>query len=238
MQSPVYLSVVLPAYNEAGAIRRTLTAMRTFLDDQGYAYEVIVAADGDDDTPRLVEEFAGEWPSLKLTARRGRHGKGSGIKRGLALARGEVVGFLDADYKTPVDEVTKLLPWLHQGYDLVCGSRALDESRVEVEQPLYRQLGSRVFRHGMRALIGLHDITDSQCGFKFFKRDAAQAIFTRTHIDGYMIDVEILVLAKRLGYRVKEVGIRWRDDGDTRFHPVSGALADLTELLRIRWRHR
>src|SRR5688572_9466329 len=145
MTSGVYLSVVLPAYNEAGSIRSTLTAMREYLDRQSYTYEIVVAADGDDDTPAIVEELAREWPALKLTAQPGRHGKGHGLRRGMRLTSGQVVGFIDADYKTPIDELDKLLPWLEAGYDLAAGSRALSESRVEVYQPLYRQVGSRLF---------------------------------------------------------------------------------------------
>ena len=86
--------------------------MRSFLDRQGYSYEIIVAADGDDDTPEIVHELARDWPALKLTAEAGRHGKGHGLRRGMRLATGEIVGFLDADYKTPIDEVEKVLPWL------------------------------------------------------------------------------------------------------------------------------
>jgi dolichyl-phosphate beta-glucosyltransferase len=229
-----YLSVILPAYNEAGSIRRTLGAVRTFLDDQGYHYQVIVAADGDDATPDIVREMAREWPNLHLSAERGRHGKGHGLRRGMALTCGEIVGFLDADYKTPVDELTKLLPWLHEGYDLVIGSRALPDSRVEVRQPRYRQVGSRLFALGMHGIIGLHDIRDTQCGFKFFTRQAGLEIFGRTRIDGYMCDVEILWLARRLGFRVKEVGIRWRDDGDSRLQLVQGNLRNVLDLLRVR----
>jgi len=235
MSSSVNLSVVLPAYNEARSIGATLTAMREFLDRQGYAYEVIVAADGDDDTPKIVGELASTWPALKLTAEAGRHGKGHGLRRGMRLATGDIVGFIDADYKTPIDEVANFLPWLRDGYDVVIGSRALDDSKIEVYQPLYRQIGSRLFGLVMHALIGLPHIRDTQCGFKFFRRAAADAIFARARIDGYMCDVEILCLAERLGLSVREVGIRWRDDGDSRLELVRGNLQNLRYLLRIRF---
>ena len=237
MSAGVYLSVVLPAYNEAQSIRSTLTAMRTFLDRQGYAYEIIVAADGDDETPEIVGEMARDWPALKLTAEAGRHGKGHGLRRGMRLATGEIVGFIDADYKTPIDEITGFLPWFEAGYDLVAGSRGLADSRVEIKQPLYRQLGSRAFGIVMHALIGLNHIRDTQCGFKFFTRACALEIFRNTRIDGYMCDVEILWLAERLRYRVKEVGIRWRDDGDSRLQLVQGNVRNTLDLLRIRF-HR
>lgn len=237
MSSGVYLSVVLPAYNEARSIRNTLTAMREYLDRQGYTYEIVVASDGDDNTPEIVQEIAKDWPALKLTAQPGRHGKGHGLRRGMRLTSGEIVGFIDADYKAPIDELTHLLPWLQQGYDLVAGSRGLGESKIERAQPRYRQIGSRAFGLVMHALIGLRHVKDTQCGFKFFTRPCADAIFSRTKIDGYMCDVEILVLAQKLKFKVKEVGIRWRDDGDSRLELVRGNLQNVRDLLRIRLMH-
>jgi dolichyl-phosphate beta-glucosyltransferase len=233
--SDVYLSVVLPAYNEAQSIRSTIARMRAFLDQQGYTYEIIVAADGDDATPEIVREIASEWPRLKLTAEAGRHGKGKGLRRGMRLATGQIVGFIDADYKTPIDEIAAFLPWFDQGYDLVAGSRAVADSKIEVYQPRYRQIGSKLFAFGMHLLVGLHHIRDTQCGFKFFVRACADEIFEAARIDGYMCDVEILYLAERLGYSVREVGIHWRDDGDSRLELVRGNLQNIVDLLRIRW---
>jgi dolichyl-phosphate beta-glucosyltransferase len=230
-----YLSVILPAYNEAASIRRTLDCVRLFLDAQPYEYEVIVAADGDDATPDIVREIAVDWPRLQLTAQAGRHGKGHGLKRGIGLAGGEIIGFLDADYKTPIDEIDKILPWFSGGYQLVAGSRGVGESRVVRKQRWYRQIGSRVFALGMHAIVGLHHVRDTQCGFKFFTRSAAREIFKRARIDGYMCDIEILWLAERLGYRVREVGIVWSDDGDSRLELVSGNIRNLVDLLRIRF---
>jgi dolichyl-phosphate beta-glucosyltransferase len=232
-----YLSVIVPAYNEAGSISSTLQAMRAYLDAQGYAYEVIVAADGDDATPEIVQSMLAGWPMLQLSAERGRHGKGHGLRRGFARARGEIVGFLDADYKTPIDELDRLLPWLSRGYDIAAGSRALAESTIQRYQPWVRRLGSRGFAICMHLIVGLHNIRDTQCGFKFFTRRAALDIFPRTQIDGYMCDVELLWLADQLGYRVREVGISWRDDGDSRLELVRGNLRNAGELLRIRFGH-
>ncbi|MBV9358253.1 MAG: glycosyltransferase family 2 protein [Chloroflexi bacterium] len=236
MPDAPYLSIVMPAFNEARSIGATLAAMRAFLDAQSYPYQVIVAADGDDATPDVVEALRNSWPQLALSAERGRHGKGYGVRRGMRLATGQIQGFVDADDKTPIADVDRLLPWFGRGYDVVIGSRALPDSRVEVPQPAYRQVGSRVFAFGMHTIVGLRHIHDTQCGFKFFSRAAAIDIFRRTRIDGYMCDVEILSLAQRLGYPVKEVGVRWRDDGDSRLELVRGNARNLTELLRIRFR--
>ena len=231
-----YLSIIVPAYNEAGSIRRTFDAMRRFLDAQEFTYEVILASDGDDETPAIASDIARTWPNLVLAVERGRNGKGHGIRRGAALATGDIVGFADADYKTPIEELNKVLPWLTDGFDIVIGSRALQGSRIERHQRLYRRLGSRGFAILMHAIVGLPDIHDTQCGFKFFSRQSAADIFPRTLVDGYMCDIEYLWLANHLGYRVKEVGIQWADDGDSRLELVRGNIRNMLDLVRIRLR--
>jgi dolichyl-phosphate beta-glucosyltransferase len=127
------------------------------------------------------------------------------------------------------------LPWLGDGYDIVIGSRNVKESSIEVSQPFYRRLGSRAFTVGMHLIVGLRDIRDTQCGFKFFRGDVARDLFGRQRIDGYMFDVEILHLAQCAGYRIKEVGVRWRDDGDSRLQLVAGNWRNFVDLLRIRF---
>jgi glycosyltransferase involved in cell wall biosynthesis len=230
-----YLSIIVPAYNEAGSLKRTCAAMRSFLDAQGYLYEVILASDGGDETPAIAAEIASDWPNLALSLESGRHGKGHGIRRGAALANGDIVGFMDADYKTPIEEITRLLPWLVVGYDLAIGSRGVASSRIERRQPWFRRLGSRGFGVLMHAVVGLPELVDTQCGFKFFTRRAAVDIFSRTQIDGYMCDIEILYLANQLGYRVKEIGVVWSDDGDSRLDLVRGNMRNVIDLLRIRF---
>ena len=229
------LSLIVPAYNEAKSIARTLAAIQTYCDGHGYRYEVIVAADGDDGTREIVGRLAERDRRLSVIGRPGRHGKGKGIREGVARANGEVVGFLDADYKVPIEEMEKLLPWLARGYDVVIGSRAMQESRIEVAQPLHRQLGSRAFGLCMHCLTGLWDIGDTQCGFKFFTAAVAKALFARQQIDGYMFDVEILYLARQAGQRIKEVGVCWRDDGDSRLDLVAGNWRNMLDLFRIRF---
>jgi dolichyl-phosphate beta-glucosyltransferase len=235
MPQDPYLSVIVPAYNEAASIARSLAAMRTFLDAQTYTYQVILASDGDDSSPDIARAIARGWPNLELSLAAGRHGKGHGLRRGAAMARGQVVGFLDADYKTPIDECVKLLPWLSDGHDVVIGSRAASGSSIQRPQRWYRRIGSRGFGIVMHAMIGLHAVRDTQCGFKFFTRRAADEIFGRTQIDGYMCDIEILWLAERLGFRIKEVGIQWSDDGDSRLELLRGNVRNMRELVQIRF---
>ena len=234
MPAPPFLSVVVPAFNEVCGIANTLRSMRDYLDARDYAWEVIVSADGSDGTREAALAFAAGDPRLSVIGTPQRGGKGRGVRNGVERAGGEVIGFVDADYKTPIDEIAKLLPAFQQGFDVAIGSRKVGGAEIEKRQALYRRLGSRAFHAVMHALIGLADVRDTQCGFKFFTRDAAKTIFAHQRIDGYMFDVEILRLAKLLGYRVKEVGVRWHDDGDSRYSPVTGTVRNAKELLRIR----
>ena len=231
----VAVSVIVPAYNEVRRIGTTLEQMRAYLDRQGYGYEIIVAADGDDGTREKVAEVAAGDARVSAIGSVRRGGKGKGVREGVLRARGRFIGFIDADYKTPIEELDKLMPFLRDGCDVVIGSRAVGDSRIERAQPLYRRVGSKVFARVMRTLVGLHGVADTQCGFKFFQRRVARDLFGRQRIDGYMFDVEILRLALRSGYRVKEVGVRWADDGDSRYDPVGGTLKNAKELLRIRF---
>lgn len=230
-----YLSVVVPAYNEVRRIEQTLGAIRSYLNAKGYDYEVIVWADGDDGTRERVAELAAGDSRVSVGGSVERAGKGRGIRSGVLRARGQFIGFCDADYKTPIEELEKVLPFLEQGYEVAIGSRAVGEARIERPAPLYRRLGSKAFKWVMRAMVGLYGIGDTQCGFKFFRGEVAHDLFARQTIDGYMFDVEVLRLAQRAGYRIKEVGVRWGDDGDTRYDPIGGTLRNARELLRIRF---
>ncbi|MDB5294788.1 MAG: arnC 2 [Phycisphaerales bacterium] len=229
------LSIVVPAYNEVQRIARTVADIQSFLDGRGYTYEVIVSADGTDGTREAVAAIAATDPRVSVIGSPERRGKGRGVREGILRARGQFVGNVDADYKTPIDQVERMLPYLREGYPVVIGSRRAEGTKIEKHQPLYRRVGSKGFAFVMRAMVGLYGINDTQCGFKFFSRSAAQRLFTKQKIDGYMFDVEILRLARLEGYRIKEVGVRWADDGDTRYDPISGTIRNAKELLRIRF---
>jgi dolichyl-phosphate beta-glucosyltransferase len=228
------LSVIVPAYNEVRRIADTLTLMRAYLDRSDLDWQIIVSADGTDGTREAAVAWGAGDKRLMVIGSEQRAGKGRGVRLGIQAATGNIVGFIDADYKTPIEEVDKLLPAFEDGFDMAIGSRKVGGAEIEIAQPLYRRLGSAAFGAVMHAMLGLPDIRDTQCGFKFFTKAAAQRIFSLQRIDGYMFDVEILRLAKLLNYRIKEVGVRWRDDGDSRYSPLGGTIKNARELLRIR----
>jgi dolichyl-phosphate beta-glucosyltransferase len=228
------ISLILPAFNEAGRIAGTIAEAVQYFESRHYTYEVIVAADGNDGTREIVREMARDNPRLRVIGGPARRGKGIGIREAVALADGALIGYADADNKVPIDEYDKVAPFLASGCPIVIGSRALAKSVIERAQPWFRRVGSKGFRVFMETVTSLRNISDTQCGFKFFQNDAAKQIFRLQQIDGYMFDVEILLLAQRLGLRVQEVPIRWRDDGDSRLELVRGNLRNVRDILRIR----
>jgi dolichyl-phosphate beta-glucosyltransferase len=232
-----YLSLIVPAYNEAKVIGQTIAEAQDYFAARGLTYEIIVSADGDDGTRELVAAQAKLDPRLSAIGETRRRGKGYAVRQAVLRSAGRFVGFTDADRKTPIQELDKVLPWLEDGYDLVIGSRALGDSRIERYQPWYRRLGSRGFGIVMHWTVGLREIPDTQCGFKFFRREVALELFRRQKVDGYMYDVEILVLSTQLGYRIRQQGIRWQDDGDSRLQLVRGNIRNGLDLLGIGLRH-
>jgi len=229
------VSLILPAYNEAATIAGTIREAAGYFQSRSLTYEIIVAADGDDGTRERALEVAAAGQPVRAIGHVERSGKGRGVREAAALANGAIIGYADADNKVPMEEFDRIRACFAEGYDVAIGSRAMRESRVERRQPLYRQLGGKAFGIVMHAMVGLPGITDTQCGFKFFTRAAAREIFPRQQIDGYMFDVEILVLARKLGYRIQQVPIRWRDDGDSRLQLIGGNLRNAIDICRIRW---
>ena len=228
------VSLILPAFNEAGTIAATILETGRYFRARGLRYEIIVAADGDDGTRELALETTRQGEPVRVIGNRQRSGKGRGVREAAALAQGRIVGYADADNKVPIEEFDKVYACLSQGYDVVIGSRAMRDSQIEKRQPLFRQIGGKGFGIFMHAIVGLQGITDTQCGFKFFTGEAAREIFRRQRIDGYMFDVEILAIARRLGYRIEQIPIRWRDDGDSRLALVSGNVRNVIDIFRIR----
>jgi dolichyl-phosphate beta-glucosyltransferase len=225
----------VPAYNEARSIGRTLDALQAYFDEQPYTSEILVVADGNDGTRELVRQRAIRDSRLRVMGDDARRGKGRSVREAIGVAQGAFIGFADADYKTPIEDLDQFWPWFDRGFDVVIGSRGLDASLIEVPQPIHRRLGSKGFGVVMHALLGLRSIVDTQCGFKFFRGSVAHDLFSRQRIDGYMFDVEILGLAEQLGYRIKEVGVRWRDDADSRLQLLAGNWRNMIDLFRIRF---
>ena len=231
------ISLILPAYNEARVIPVTIGQAVRYFDSRGMTYQIIVAADGADGTREIVRQMAASNPALSVTGADARRGKGLGIREAVAVATGKIIGYADADNKVPIEDFDKFRPLLAAGVEVAMGSRRRGAT-IEKAQPLYRRVGSLGFYCFMQAVVGLWGIRDTQCGFKFFQHAAAKELFRRQKIDGYMFDVEILAIARRLGYRIEQLPIRWRDDADSRLNLVSGNLHNVRDIFRIGLEHR
>jgi len=232
------ISLIVPAYNEAHVLGSTLRCMVDHLDRHHPAFEILVVVEGTDGTLEVAAELAAREPRIRVIGGGTRGGKGRAVRLGTLASRGRIVGFADADDKTPIDEMERLLPLFEQGSDVVIASRGLATSRTEKAQPWFRRAGSKLFGFYVRCLVGLWDVHDTQCGFKFFRGEVARELFARQRLDGYMFDIELLFLARCLGFEIREVGVRWRDDGDSRLDMLAGNWRNLLDVLRIRALHR
>ena len=230
------LSIVIPAYNEERRLPATLDVVFNWLDASPYGdAEVLVVDDGSTDaTAAVVESRAAMEPRLRLVQNPGNRGKGFAIRHGMLQAKGDWILFSDADLSAPIDELPKLLAAAQeQGAAIAIGSRALDRSLIGVHQSQWREMSGILFNRIMRVITGL-PFSDTQCGFKLFRRDAARRVFPLQRLDGFSFDVEDLFVAHTLGIPTIEVPVRWNNVEGTKVGLMQG-VASFLDLLRIRW---
>ena len=231
---PAY-SIVIPAYNESERLPSTLDRVLVHIQERGWNAEIIVVDDGStDDTVTIVQSYAQKYPTLRLVKNPGNRGKGYSVRNGMLHATGEVMLFSDADLSSPIIETDKLFAALAEGADVAIGSRWLRAELQTQRQPLHRQLFGRIFNLALRLILGLR-FHDTQCGFKAFTRPAAQAIFPLQQIERWGFDPEILFLARKFGFKVTEVPVKWAHSEGTRLHPLRDGIRMFFELLKIRW---
>jgi dolichyl-phosphate beta-glucosyltransferase len=228
-------SIVIPAYNESARLGATLERVLAYVHEQGWDAEVIVVNDGStDNTADIVRSFAARVPALRLIENPGNRGKGYSVRNGMLNARGRIVLFSDADLSSPIEEAPKLLKALEAGNDIAIGSRWLRAETQTQRQPLHRQIFGRIFNLLLRLTLGLK-FKDTQCGFKAFNQRAVQAIFPLQKIERWGFDPEILFLARKFGFEVKEIPVVWGHSGGTRIHPLIDGSRMFMEMLHIRW---
>jgi dolichyl-phosphate beta-glucosyltransferase len=228
-------SIVIPAYNESARIGRTLTHVLECVHARGWNAEVIVVNDGSrDNTAAIVREFAERDPILRLVENPQNCGKGYSVRNGILHGEGEIVMFTDADLSAPIEEAELLFAAIRGGCDIAIGSRWLDRGRQTIHQPLYRQFFGRCFNAVTRFVMGL-PFADTQCGFKAFRRDAAQTIFRLQRIERWGFDPELLFIARKRGYTVREVPVTWGHDERSRMSYLKDGIKMLEEILYIRW---
>ena len=228
------ISIVIPAYNESARLRPTLDELLHFSRLQNWDIEILVVDDGyRADTSEIVRQYGQSHPQILLVQNPGNRGKGFSVRNGMLHARGDICLFTDADLSSPIAEAQKLFAAIAAGADVAIGSRWLRADLQTQRQPLYRQFLGRIFNLALRLFLGLN-FADTQCGFKAFRRSAAQRIFPLQRIERWGFDPEILFLARRLGFTVKEVPVVWSHSEGTRLHPFRDGLRMFADVLRIR----
>lgn len=228
------LSVIIPAYNEEKRIPKTLRDIHDYLKDQDYGWEIIVVSDGStDNTVEVVKELSSEIKNLLVIDFKENQGKGFGVKTGMLEAKGDYRLFTDADNSTSIDQIEGMWPEFEKGFDIVIGSRDVKGAELRPPQPLYRRFLGEAFGFLVNLTCGLWGIKDSQCGFKGFTQEAAEDIFPRAKIKGFAFDPEVLALAKRLGYNIKEIPVVWKNDPESKVN-FANMVKMGKDLLRIR----
>lgn len=249
--SEIFLSVVIPAYNEEQRLPASLAAVLPWLDRQPYRSEVLIVDDGSEDaTVEVVQKTIAQRQDqaeesgcrLQLVANEHR-GKAYAVRSGMLQGQGRYVLFSDADFSTPIEDAEKLLAWLEQGYDVAIGSREGQEAH-RYDEPFYRHLMGRVFNLLVRTMT-FSRFQDTQCGFKAFSRAAAQDLFKGVQlygenskkVKGAMVtgfDVEVLFLARKKGYKVREVPVQWYHVGGSKVSPIKDSLRMVGDVLKVR----
>lgn len=229
------VSLVIPAYNEELRLGRTLDRVLDFIRQKEWDAEVIVV-DGcsQDRTPDLVRSYARNHPIVRLLQIPSNRGKGYCVREGVLNASGNVILFSDADLSSPIEESLHLIAALDAGADIAIGSRWMHSELQSCRQSLSRQGLGRIFNLFLRLTLGL-DFKDTQCGFKAFRRNAVQELFPQQKIEGWGFDPEILFLARRAGFNVAEVPVRWAHDYRSRINPFADGMRMAKEVLFVRW---
>ncbi len=234
MPNRIYLSVIIPAYNEEKRLPKTLEEIDKYLRGKDYDYEIIVVNDGSKDkTVEVAKSLIPEIKNLVVTGYKKNRGKGYAVRFGMLEAKGDYRLFADADNSTSIDHVEKMWPEFKKGFEVVIGSRDIKGAILDPPQPWIRKLilgeGFKLYR---KIIIGLWGIEDTQCGFKCFTKKATEKIFQKCRINRFAFDPEILVIAKKLGYEIKEIPIYWKNDPESKvkFKSIIKMALDLIKI--------
>lgn len=231
------ISIIIPAFDEAGRILPTLKRIDAWFSASGMEYEIVVVDDGSrDNTREVVLGASSEIPALRLVENGVNRGKGYSVKNGFLNSSGSFVLFSDADLSTPVEETDKLMAEMAKGTDIAIGSRAVSGADIVKRQPVYRMLMGKTFNKIVR-LLAVRGFSDTQCGFKLFRRSSCERIFRAQRIERFAFDVELLFLAVKAGLRISEVPVRWINSPQSKVHPINDSLNMLVDLSKMRWNY-
>ena len=231
----IKLSVVIPAYNEEKRIGPTLLDLDRYLSKQDYGYQILVVIDGaTDKTFETVEKYQKMVGNLEIINNPENHGKGYVVRQGLKEAKGDFRVFMDADNSTTIDHIEQCWPLLEEGFDVVIGSRDLAESKITKHQAKWKEILGDAGNMMIQIVGGLRGIPDTQCGFKVLTANAADKVAGIMRIDRWGFDIEMLVLAKKMGFKIKDFPVNWKNDEESKVS-FGSYFNTLKELFQIRW---
>lgn len=231
------ISLVIPTFNEEKRLRASLELLVEFLKNFKFDTEIVIADDGSSDkTIEIAKSFEGRIKNFKIVGLGKNTGKGFAVNQGFFHSKGDIVIFTDADFSTPIKEVSKLVEPLMTGYDIAIGSRALDRSTVKRHQNIFREMMGRAFNILVRTLT-VKGISDTQCGFKGFRREVSQTLFEKQTIWDFGFDVELLYLAQKQGLKIIEVPVLWFNDPRSSVNPIRDSVRAFFDLIKIRLVH-
>jgi dolichyl-phosphate beta-glucosyltransferase len=235
-ESEIYLSIVIPAFNEAKRLPPSLRDIISFFSKFPAPYEVLVIVEkSTDNTVQLAEAAVQGHPQFKIIDNQVKKGKGYAVRSGMLKARGQFQFFMDADLSTPLAEVVHFLGLFesHPDVDVFIGSRKHPETQILKKQNPLRQKMGETFNKLVMGMA-LKGFRDTQCGFKAFRRKASQEIFPRATLNGFSFDVELLLLAMAMGFKVREVPIKWVNSPESKVHIVKDSLHMLWDIMKVK----
>ena len=240
MKNQPYLSVIIPSYKEGERIGRNLLEIEKYLGDKNFDYEILVVDDGSPDkTAEIAENYSTQVKNLKVIKNAENHGKGFVVRQGLLKAKGKIRLFLDADGSTSITHLDKFLPEFKNGYDIVIGSRDIQGAFIQIHQSKHKEIMGDLGNWAIRIVLGLWKFPDTQCGFKMMTGKAAEEIATRMVVDRFGFDFELIILAKKMGFKIKQMPVRWLNDEASTVGGLTGPngyIQVLIDLFKTKWR--
>jgi dolichyl-phosphate beta-glucosyltransferase len=239
MENKPYLSVVIPAYKEGKRIAENLDECIKYFADKNYEYEFLIVVDGSpDNTAEIAQGYVGKLKNLRVINNPENHGKGYVVRQGLLEAKGEYRLFFDADGSTSITHLDAFLPEFKNGYDVVIGSRDIQGAFVQVHQAKWKEIFGDTGNLAIRIVLGLWQFPDTQCGFKMLSGKAADEVAKRMMVDRFGFDFELMILAKKLGFKIQQLPVRWlNEEGSTvSLTGPNGYFQVLKDLFKIRMR--
>lgn len=239
MDNQPYLSVIIPAYKEGERMGKTLLEIEKYFNDKDYEREIIIIVDGSpDNTAEIARNYGSQVRNLRVVDNEKNHGKGYVVRQGLLEAKGKLRLFMDADGSTSITHLDKFLPEFQNGYDMVIGSRDIEGAFVQIHQAKYKEVMGDMGNWLIKTVLGLWGYPDTQCGFKMLSDKTAEAVAKRMVIDRFGFDYEMIILAKKLGFKIKQIPVRWmNEEGSTvTLTGPNGYIQVFIDLFKTKWR--